>query len=62
MKKKTVFGLITSVAAAAFLFTGVSKAKGYTDIDTGVEWLLRVAESRKIDIKTIGLRRTDDDR
>ena len=25
MKKKTVFGLITSVAAAAFLFTGVSE-------------------------------------
>ena len=39
--------------------TGISRAKGYTDIDTGVEWLLRVAESRKIDIKTIGLRRAD---
>lgn len=39
--------------------TGVSKAKGYTDMDTGIEWLLRVAESRKIDIKTIGLRRAD---
>ena len=42
--------------------TGVSRAKGYTDIDTGIEWLLRVAESRKIDIETIGLRRTDNDR
>ena len=41
--------------------TGVSRAKGYTDIDTGVEWLLHVAESRKIDIKTIGLRRADND-
>ena len=39
--------------------TGVSRAKGYTDIDTGIEWLLRVAESRKIDIETIGLRRDD---
>lgn len=35
MKKKTVFGLITSVAAAAFLFTGVSKANADTTLTVG---------------------------
>ena len=33
--------------------TGVSRAKGYTDMDTAIEWLVGVAKSRNIDLAYI---------
>ena len=36
--------------------TGVSRAKGYTDIDTGIEKIMQILKSRNIDIGyTLGL-------
>lgn len=37
--------------------TGKTRAKGYTDMDTAIEWLVGVAKSRNIDIASVGIRR-----
>ena len=37
--------------------TGKTRAKGYTDMDTAIEWLIGVAKSRNIDIASVGIRR-----
>lgn len=39
--------------------TGKTRAKGYTDYETGIEWLLQVAKSRNIDISAIELEKID---
>ena len=40
--------------------SGVSRARGYVDVDTGIEKIMRIAKSRNIDIGyTLGLKAVD---